>query len=271
MCWGYNDIGRLGDGTTVDKTVPVAVSGLSQVRSISAARFHSCAVFEDCTAKCWGLNTNGWLGDGTTTGSTSPVAVSGLSNVISISAGATHTCAVLENGGGRCWGDNSYGQLGDGTTTSSKTPVAVSGLSTVSRVAAGYIRTCAVLGDGSVQCWGSNWGGQLGDGTTTSSPLPKVACTATRKCFNLMWQALKCCAVNCHHGLLCDAVCVELCLSTLSWRLSDCCVMLQCHCSVAAYSHNSQYHQQLVEQAAELSLAGQPDYPICASLTYGIP
>jgi alpha-tubulin suppressor-like RCC1 family protein len=51
-------------GTTVDKFFPTVVSGLNNVRSISAGHRHTCAVLEDGTASCWGYNSNGQLGDG---------------------------------------------------------------------------------------------------------------------------------------------------------------------------------------------------------------
>jgi hypothetical protein len=126
-CWGYNHLGALGGGTYTDSNVPVVVSGLSSVRSISAGYYHTCAVLEDGTARCWGYNYHGELGDGTYTDSNVPVVVSGLSSVRSISAGGVHTCAVLEDGTARCWGYNYHGDLGDGTYTDSNVPVVVSG------------------------------------------------------------------------------------------------------------------------------------------------
>src|SRR6185436_6583253 len=45
-CWGYNEYGKLGDGTTrYLSTAPVDVVGLdSGVASVSSGNYHSCAV-----------------------------------------------------------------------------------------------------------------------------------------------------------------------------------------------------------------------------------
>jgi len=63
-CWGANENGQLGDGTTVDRAVPVEVAGASGVVAAGAA--HSCASTSDGTVTCWGADTSGQLGDGVT-------------------------------------------------------------------------------------------------------------------------------------------------------------------------------------------------------------
>ncbi|MEO7117859.1 MAG: hypothetical protein ABIZ34_02680, partial [Candidatus Limnocylindrales bacterium] len=75
-CWGYNEHGELGDGTTGDanfaRLLPVHVrrgSGiLTNVMAISAGPYHTCAVRTDLTVWCWGDDEQGQLGDGTTGG-----------------------------------------------------------------------------------------------------------------------------------------------------------------------------------------------------------
>ena len=175
-CWGNNTYGTLGDGSTTQKLVPVAVSGLSGVASLSSRNHHSCVVTSTGGAKCWGYNGNGQLGANYPNNSSTPVEVTGLaSGVSTITVGFEHTCAVTSAGGAKCWGSNSYGQLGkDSTVTSrSPTPVDVYNLTSgAASIAAGGYHTCAVTTAGGAKCWGLNNNGQLGIGSTTSTWAP---------------------------------------------------------------------------------------------------
>ena len=171
-CWGDNESGQLGDGSTDNSPTPVAVSGLAGAVAVSAAGDHTCAIVTGGTVSCWGANDHGQLGDGGTENSLAPVAVSGLTGVTAITSGDNYTCALLSGGTVVCWGANSSGQLGDGSTTSSSAPVAVSGLSGVTGIDAFEQHTCALLSGGTIKCWGANLYGELGDGSTTARHTP---------------------------------------------------------------------------------------------------
>lgn len=101
-CWGRNESGQLGDGTTTNTCDP----------TYEDSSGNSCdSAIIDCDRT-------------TTTSCIEPVAVSGIT-VESVSVGDDNACAVLSTGLAKCWGDNIAGQLGNGTTTDSSTPVFV--------------------------------------------------------------------------------------------------------------------------------------------------
>ena len=94
-CWGFNDFGQLGDGSTTGSLTPVLVSGGIRFSSISTQGGHTCGVTSVGDAYCWGENFLGQLGDGTTINRLTPVLVSGGLSF------ASERC-VLRNVGERC-------------------------------------------------------------------------------------------------------------------------------------------------------------------------
>src|SRR3989304_2356071 len=175
--FGGNNYGQLGNGTTINRTTPVQVSGLTGVGAIASGYGHSLALKTDGTVWAWGFNDRGQLGDGTTINRTTPVQVSGLTGVAAIAGGYGHSLALKTDGTAWAWGQNNGGQLGNGTSTifgATTTPVQVceSGgcsngyLTGVAAIAGGFFHSLALKTDGTVWAFGVNSTSQLGDGTT---------------------------------------------------------------------------------------------------------
>ena len=74
-CWGINDAGGLGDGTTTWRLTPVEVTGGLFFSQISAGESFSCGLTPAQELYCWGANQLGQVGDGTTTQRLAPVRV----------------------------------------------------------------------------------------------------------------------------------------------------------------------------------------------------
>ena len=185
---GRNNFGQLGNGTTTDSSIPVAVTlpGGATATAVAANEFHSLALTSGGTVYAWGHNAFGQLGNGTTTDSTTPVAVAVPGTVTRIAAGWAFDLALTSTGAVYAWGFNGDGELGAASTDScgigaypcSKTPVAVSlGGVTVTAIAAGWDHSLAINGANSTAlAWGLNNYGQLGTGDTTNylTPTPTL-------------------------------------------------------------------------------------------------
>ena len=175
-CWGDNERGQLGDGTTSDRGGPTAVVGLAgSVRSVSAGRSHTCAVLTSGAVQCWGDNVTGQLGTSAVFGSLAPLTMPGATGVTTVAAGGSHTCVSFANGAVQCTGNNGDGQLGNGTVLSSMSLVSAAGIISGVASTAALWNSCALLDGGAVRCWGDNPNGEVGNGASGADVLTPAA------------------------------------------------------------------------------------------------
>ena len=129
-CWGENDAGQLGDGTTTDRVDPApmlrsAGTPLTEVVAVRVGRGFTCAQLSSGGVRCYGDNSVGQLGDGTSNRALfgvdvlREVPVVGnivtLDGVGSLSVGSSGSC-VIRAEELYCWGGSSEGELGPVTS-----------------------------------------------------------------------------------------------------------------------------------------------------------
>lgn len=129
-CWGNNNYGQIGDGTTgVARSSPVIISAGTAFSDINVGYVHSCAVKSTTTELfCWGYNFFSQLGDYTTTNRSSPVQADTGYLYTKVVASNNFTCGLTVDGYLRCWGQNDYGQLGDGSIVDRYVPIGINQL-----------------------------------------------------------------------------------------------------------------------------------------------
>lgn len=175
LCWGENQWGALGDGTTVDRPLPVRVlaptstaptplrtrpapTGQPFTADEIAAGYDETCARSGTEIWCWGDRHGVPIHDARRRRQR-PEVVTGLpAHPVEIDAGFGFMCARLTTGEVWCWGENDRGQLGDGTRRHSTTPVAVKGVRDARSLSLAYGLGCALRSDGQVSCWSDERG-----------------------------------------------------------------------------------------------------------------
>ena len=213
-CWGSNQFGQIGDGTTTDRHTPTTIDGFSgrTAVGISAGSKHTCTILDDGSVSCWGSNQFGQIGDDSVTDRLLPVSINlnGNKSATSIASGTFHTCVIVDDGSVSCWGHSAAGQLGYGDTEFRWVPTPTMSLGagrSAIALSLGTYHTCALLDDGAVKCWGDNGHGQLGDGTGIDSNSPsssilenvmRISSSGKHSCVILNDGSVSCWGIN--HG-----------------------------------------------------------------------
>jgi len=166
--WGYNAEGSLGNNSTADVCVPVAVCGEHFFVAISSNE-HTVLALDNYQMLWW------WGGMST---SCVPIAVYGDRSYNKVAAGYKEFAAIDGDGQAWTWGWNTVGQLGNNTLVGESTPIAVYGGHIFCQISVGNNYMLAVDNVGNGWAWGLNTYGELGNNSTVSQRTPVAVCMA---------------------------------------------------------------------------------------------
>lgn len=150
-CWGRNDRGQVGDGTTTTRYTPTLATAIAghEFTELSGGGYHMCGR-TGTEVYCWGSNGNGEIGNGVSAGPTpvlTPSKVSGSAQYAKLASAATANgmCAITTSGSVRCWGS-------DGTRNL-LVPTLVPGNLVFESVSSSSWQSCGITPAGQAFCW----------------------------------------------------------------------------------------------------------------------
>lgn len=195
-CWGLNDVGQLGKGTTNATSAPTTVITITgdtgaiatplRVRQVTGSRSAVCALTTAQDVYCWGHQWGGTetskipklITVKTAGGGGGPISMAYLQ------VAEDHGCFISTSGTANCTGVNDRGQLGDHqlagppfTSPAASSWPYVDSLRPYSNVQLGTAFTCGFRRYGSEVapdstqiplCWGDGIAGQRGDSVSTN-------------------------------------------------------------------------------------------------------
>ncbi|ACL42093.1 regulator of chromosome condensation RCC1 (plasmid) [Pseudarthrobacter chlorophenolicus A6] len=177
-CWGNNDAGQLGNGSTAESLVPSAVTGNHDFTTLTVSPSAVCGLDAGGHAWCWGDNAQGQLGIGSTSDAKDPAAVTPDTTYTLITAATGNSgsfCALTSDGAARCWGANAYGQSREGSTAPVTSPNPLGSFKALRSLSTGSGFSCVTDARNETSCWGQNDVGQTGNGASTATAAPAPA------------------------------------------------------------------------------------------------
>ena len=172
VCWGSNEVGQLGDGTTISRTIAAPVAGLAgPALAVGTGEESTCVLLATGRVQCFGRTT---LGIGARNARSIPVEVAGVTNGwAAFDGGERFTCGMTGTASAACFGQGERGQIGNGDRASAWQPTPVATLATgVAGISAGRDHACAHTQQGGAWCWGSGDAGKLGNGGFVDALVP---------------------------------------------------------------------------------------------------
>lgn len=176
-CWGKNQYGQLGEGTTTDRVSPTPIASDERFVSLAVANNSTCGLTMTHKIFCWGDGTNGQLGQGGNTASSTPLMVSGTYSTLV--TGQDGYCALgWTDQVVYCWGvpdrggvdyiSNTFSSTVDDAMPMIRVPTLFYDETKYTTLAGGASSFCGVTEDATINCWGHQMYGRLGIGNYQS-------------------------------------------------------------------------------------------------------
>ena len=175
-CWGKNQDGSLGQGTTQSQyTTPQSMDfGTGRTAlDISSHHYHSCVLLDNFSVSCWGSNQYNQISTSSQNKFLSPQIIDSTNvnqtkTPLQVITGRGTTCVYYDDTSIECFGDSS---ILPNSSISGPQSIIAGNSSTFSFIELGYRIACAITLIGDYYCWGVQRYKVLGN-TTSDSNLP---------------------------------------------------------------------------------------------------